>query len=246
MAVAQITVVLKTNTLRSPMPGNKNQREGSNTPDELAAEIARLTRQNASLKREIARLEVYRAMAYRDPLTGLWNRRYCEERLAEEFSRCRRSKDSARFSVLLIDINDFKSINDLQGHAAGDEALRWAGEFLIGHLRTHDVACRTGGDEFTVILPDLSETDCALVISRLRDELRAANLLREIPVGMSIGSASWQGASDSPERMLMAADEAMYTDKRTQREQRRGPDASPHVESIPGGPGGVPLRVIGR
>jgi len=228
------------------MPGNKSPREGNSTPDELAAEIARLTRQNASLKREIARLEVYRAMAYRDPLTGLWNRRYCEERLGEELSRCRRSKDAARFSVLLIDINDFKAINDLQGHAAGDEALRWAGEFLIGHLRTHDVACRTGGDEFTVILPDLSEADCALVISRLREELRAANLLREIPVGMSIGSASWQGTADSAERMLMVADETMYADKRAQREESRPTETGgAHVDPVAAGlpPG---LRVIGR
>jgi len=165
--------------------------------------------------------------------------------LAEEFSRCRRSKDLAHFSVLLIDINDFKAINDLQGHAAGDEALRWAGEFLIGELRAHDVPCRTGGDEFTVILPDLSEADCALVISRLREKLRAANLMREMPVGMSIGGASWPGHADSPERMLVTADEAMYADKRAQREERHAEKTSAaHLDAaaVGSGPG---LRVLG-
>jgi diguanylate cyclase (GGDEF)-like protein len=184
---------------------------------DLAAEIARLERQNVTLKRAIARLQVYRAMAYRDPLTGLWNRRYFEERLKEEFSRSRRAGAGRRFSVAVIDINGFKEINDQHGHQAGDGLLKWVGEFLVAHLRTHDVACRTGGDEFMLLLPDLSGADCVPVIARLRDQLGRANAGRAVPVNLSIGSASWPEVSDSCEKMLDIADAAMYEDKRAQK-----------------------------
>src|SRR5215472_5028734 len=115
--------------------------------DDLEGQLVRLSRQNAVLRKEIARLEVYRAMAYRDPLTGLWNRRYFEERLREELSRSQRAGHDRRFSVMVVDVDDFKRVNDLHGHATGDAVLREVGEFLIAHLRNHDVACRTGGDE---------------------------------------------------------------------------------------------------
>lgn len=187
---------------------------------DLAAQISRLERQNSTLKRAIARLQVYRAMAYRDPLTGLWNRRYFEERLKEEFSRSRRAGAGRRFSVAIIDINGFKDINDQHGHQAGDALLKWVGEFLVGHLRTHDVACRTGGDEFMLLLPDLSGADCAPVIARLRDQLASSNVGRPVPVSLSIGSASWPEISESCEKILELADAAMYEDKRAQKSEQ--------------------------
>ena len=85
------------------MPTKKTSPRATAASD-LEAEIARLGRQNASLKRAIARLSVFRAMAYRDPLTSLWNRRYFDERLKEEFSRSRRAGAGRRFSVAIIDI----------------------------------------------------------------------------------------------------------------------------------------------
>ncbi len=192
----------------------------SNTPLSTDAEVARLTRQNATLKREVARLQIYRAMAYRDPLTGLWNRRFFEERLKEEFSRSRRAGAERHFSVAIIDINGFKEINDEHGHQAGDVLLKWVGEFLTKHLRTHDVPCRTGGDEFMVLLPDLSGSDCLPVITRLRQQLAAANVGRAIPVSLSIGTASWPDVSESCEKLLDVADSAMYEDKRVQKAER--------------------------
>lgn len=186
------------------------------------AQIARLAKQNATLKREIARLQVYRAMAYRDPLTALWNRRFFEERLKEEFSRSRRAGGERKFSVAVIDINGFKEINDEHGHQAGDNLLKWVGEFLVAHLRTHDVPCRTGGDEFMVLLPDLSAADCQPVITRLRQQLTTANLGRAIPVSLSIGTASWPEIPESCEKMLEVADAAMYEDKRQQKALRGG------------------------
>ena len=107
-------------------------------------------------------------MAYRDPLTGLWNRRYFEERLNEELSRSQRAGLGRRFSVMVLDLNDFKATNDRHGHLVGDSVLKDVGEFLVTHLRQHDVACRTGGDEFSVLLPDLPAEDCGHLVDRLR------------------------------------------------------------------------------
>jgi diguanylate cyclase (GGDEF)-like protein len=185
--------------------------------DDLEGQLVRMSRQNAVLRKEIARLQAYRAMAYRDPLTGLWNRRYFEERLKEEISRSQRAGSSRKFSVLVVDINDFKEINDTHGHQMGDRLLKWVGVFLTDHLRTHDVPCRTGGDEFTVLLPDLSSEDCGRIISRLRDQLHAANAGRDIPVALSLGTASWPEEGTAAEALIATADEAMYVDKRRQK-----------------------------
>jgi diguanylate cyclase (GGDEF)-like protein len=188
---------------------------------DLEAQVVRLSRQNVILRKEIARLRVFRGMAYRDPLTGLWNRRYFEERLKEEASRAERAGSSRRFSVLVADINDFKHINDAHGHPMGDVMLKWVGEFLTHKVRTHDVVCRTGGDEFTVLLPDLSADDCGRLLARLREQLSLANIDRAIRVDLSLGTASFPDTSTSCTEILQRADEAMYADKRRQKATRR-------------------------
>jgi diguanylate cyclase (GGDEF)-like protein len=188
------------------------------TPTEdLKAQVLRLARQNAVLRKEVARLQVFRSMAYRDPLTGLWNRRYFEERLAEEQSRSQRAGAGRRFSVLVVDINDFKTINDQHGHPVGDTLLKWTGEFLATHLRTHDVPCRTGGDEFAVLLPDVSSEDAARLIARLREQLIVANRTHEIPIGLSLGTATWPDSGGTLSELIAHADEEMYADKRRQK-----------------------------
>jgi diguanylate cyclase (GGDEF)-like protein len=182
-----------------------------------------LTKENAALKRELARLQVYRAMAYRDPLTGVWNRRYFEERLNEELSRSQRAGLSRRFSVMVLDLNDFKATNDRHGHLVGDTVLKAVGEFLTTHLRQHDVACRTGGDEFSVLLPDLPAEDCGHLVDRLRRALDNVNGARRIPIALSIGTASWPQAGDTIDGLMTRADEAMYADKHRQRSKRVAP-----------------------
>lgn len=198
-------------------------------------ELERLARENAQLRREIARLEVYRAMAYRDPLTGLWNRRYFEDRLQEELSRSRRAGPQRRFSLMAIDLDDFKGVNDVHGHAGGDAVLREVGEFLIAHLRNHDIACRTGGDEFSVILPDLSVADCGSLVERLQSARAASNLNAAVPVSLSVGTASWPEAGDSMDELLAHADQAMYAAKRLHK-----------VEATAPAPRGRARRVTGR
>jgi len=189
-------------------------------------ELERLARENAQLRREIARLEVYRAMAYRDPLTGLWNRRYFEDRLQEELSRSRRAGPQRRFSLMAIDLDDFKRVNDVHGHAGGDAVLKEVGEFLIAHLRNHDIACRTGGDEFTIILPDLSVADCGSLVERLQAARTAANLNVAVPISLSLGTASWPEAGDSMDELLAHADQAMYAAKRLNKTDRPTPAAA--------------------
>ena len=201
-------------------------------PNRESRDLERLARENASLRREIARLEVYRAMAYRDPLTGLWNRRYFEDRLQEELSRSRRAGPQRRFSLMAIDLNDFKRVNDAHGHAAGDLVLKEVGEFLIAQLRNHDIACRTGGDEFSIILPDLSAADCGSLVERLRAARASANLGQAIPVTLSFGTASWPDAGDAVDELRARADEAMYADKRLQKPDAASAPARPRTRRV--------------
>jgi diguanylate cyclase (GGDEF)-like protein len=186
-------------------------------PGQMAWRLRKLEKENARLRRHVTRLRGFRMMAYRDPLTGMWNRRYFEERLKEEHSRCLRVGPGRSFSVLIVDINFFKDINDQRGHLVGDEVLKWLGDFLTAHLRAHDIACRTGGDEFMVLLPDVVANDVARVVQRLRKELEYANQSRALPVSLSLGAASWPDSSVSCESLLASADAAMYEDKRAQR-----------------------------
>jgi len=188
--------------------------------DQTAQEsIDRLRRENATLRRTLARLLAFRAMAYRDPLTGLRNRRYFDERLAEEVERAHRNAGGGP-SVIAVDINSFKQINDQEGHRAGDEALRWVASFLEAATRSYDICCRTGGDEFMAILPGTAEDGCTRLIQRLRDKLGRANRKLARNLGLSIGSASWPGNGTTAEALVAAADAAMYLDKRRQKARR--------------------------
>ena len=96
-----------------------------------------------------------REQSVRDHLTGLFNRRYMEETLERELRRAARKGLS--LGIIMVDVDDFKHFNDTYGHAAGDAILRELGSFLLGHVRGEDVACRYGGDEFILILPDASQ-----------------------------------------------------------------------------------------
>ena len=175
--------------------------------------ITDLQRENAKLRRAVAELESYRKLAYRDALTGLWNRRYFEERLSQEQSMARR-KTSRRYSLMILDLNDLKRINDVEGHAAGDEAIKRAAAFLKTRLREHDVLCRVGGDEFAVILREMGPGECAQLTHRLRGELAKTNLRRPNSVSLSIGTASFPDDATTTRELYLRADEAMYQDKR--------------------------------
>jgi diguanylate cyclase (GGDEF)-like protein len=179
--------------------------------------MAALARENARLRQTLASMRSLHELAYRDPLTGLWNRRFFEERMAEEFARARRDAESP-FTLVIADLNNMKQINDGHGHQAGDRALKWVAGFLSGSIRAYDVACRLGGDEFALILPSTRADDAASLVTRLRRELAVANAWRDLPVGLSFGAASYLDEDTSDLAIFVRADEAMYDDKRRQRE----------------------------
>lgn len=187
--------------------------EGSSKRGGRRRTLADLQQENDDLRRE---LEVYRTLAYRDPLTGLWNRRYFEDRLTEELSRVSRA-EGRPLSVMFIDVNDLKAINDRHGHAEGDRTIQWVGQFLKAALRAHDVCCRIGGDEFAVIVPELGVTDCERMLGRLARALARENQTRAVPVGLAFGTATAPEQGRTVETLIDAADAAMYRDKRRQK-----------------------------
>jgi diguanylate cyclase (GGDEF)-like protein len=181
-----------------------------------------LLRENADLRHELTRLEAYRTLAYRDELTGLWNRRYFTERLTEELSRARR-QPRRHFGIMMVDVNDLKAINDAHGHAEGDLVLRWVAEFLERLLRTHDVLCRVGGDEFAVLFPEIGATGSAPLLTRLRAALSEARTGASFSIGLSFGFANYPKDGTTCDELVHVADDEMYLDKRRQKTALESP-----------------------
>ena len=156
--------------------------------------------------------------AFHDTLTGLPNRALFSDRLRHAVERTRR--ETGKIAVLLLDLDDFKLVNDSLGHSAGDELLVDVGERLLASLRTGDTAARLGGDEFAVLLENLADVDEAeRVAERISDTLRPPFALgeRETLVTASIGIA-FDGTADTnkgPEELMRDADVAMYRAKRS-------------------------------
>jgi diguanylate cyclase (GGDEF)-like protein/PAS domain S-box-containing protein len=159
--------------------------------------------------------EILRGQSIRDPLTGLFNRRYMEESLERELSRASRS--GASVALLMIDIDHFKRFNDTFGHQAGDKLLRSLGDFLNQRTRGQDVPCRYGGEEFAVIL-----SNATLDAARRRAELlhegltnlsveHAGQVLERITI--SIGVAATPGHGTTALELLHAADQGLYRAK---------------------------------
>jgi diguanylate cyclase (GGDEF)-like protein len=203
--------------------------------------LARLSETNARLRRQLAEQESFWRIAHQDALTGLWNRRYADVRLAEEIARAR-SVPGYRFSVVVADVDDLKGINDREGHAAGDQALRWVASFLGHGLRSDDVCCRVGGDEFLMILPACGGEECRRFAKRVRAhwkvEAEAKERVGAHAVALSLGTASYPADGATAEALCAVADEAMYAEKRARTLER-----SRHTPGS--GAGAAPIRVRG-
>ena len=156
-----------------------------------------------------------RQLSIRDPLTGLFNRRYMEEAL--EIERQRAERKSASIGLIMLDIDHFKSFNDGFGHAAGDKLLRDLGGLILAHLRAGDIACRYGGEEFVLILPEASSEVAAARAEELRK--RVGDLHIDVEgrslgaISVSLGVAVYPADADSRERLLAAADACLYKAK---------------------------------
>jgi diguanylate cyclase (GGDEF)-like protein len=164
---------------------------------------------DSDLRRQLAETAAVQAaeMAGSDPLTDLGNRRTWRRALDAEAARLRRYPSTA--TVVVVDLDDLKLVNDQQGHAACDELLLRAAEAVRRAARRVDVVCRLGGDEFGVLAPSTDRTGAAVLVDRVRDELQRAG------VPASVGAATTDlGDLDAA---WQAADAAMYADKRRDR-----------------------------
>jgi len=156
-------------------------------------------------------------MALTDPLTGLFNRRYMETHVGTLVERSAARGKS--LSLLILDIDYFKSINDNYGHDAGDDVLREFAERLKASIRGIDLACRYGGEEFVVVMPDTDLGVATLVAERIRRRIAGEPFPiekggRAIEVTISVGIAARVGPQDNASQMLKRADEALYRAKR--------------------------------
>jgi diguanylate cyclase (GGDEF)-like protein len=147
-----------------------------------------------------------------DALTGLPNARAFYERADEELARARRYGQP--LTAAYIDLNNFKLLNDLHGHRAGDAALRMVAKLLRRTARASDVTARLGGDEFVVLMPETDADGARAVLERLRVELDRSLAVLADSVSASIGAVSFVDVPDSVEQLLSAADDRMYAEKR--------------------------------
>lgn len=182
---------------------------------ETAAEQLSMALSNLELQERL------RIQSIREPLTGLFNRRYLEESLTRELARCDRR--GLPLSVMMMDLDHFKAFNDLHGHVGGDTLLSGFGQLLLRLARAEDIACRYGGEEFTLILP---ETDAETARERAESIRAAVGAMRirhmgqELPaVTVSIGVASFPLNGREGESLIRHADEALYRAKRGGRDR---------------------------
>ncbi len=154
--------------------------------------------------------------ATHDPLTGLYNRRHLHRWLQTEMERCRRY--DRKLSLLLIDIDHFKTLNDNLGHDAGDKALQGLSDHLTSLIRHNDIACRFGGEEIILALPETDQRCAASKAQRLCENVRSLQLYTDdgqpLPgLTISIGVAVFPDQANSPSELIRAADRAMYEAK---------------------------------
>lgn len=160
------------------------------------------------LARDFDRMAAELHESLKDPLTGLLNHRAFQERLGEELARARR--DGHPVSVVALDIDDFKSINDDFGHATGDEALRLVARAMSAELRPGDVCGRVGGDEFTIGIVRTGAETAEVIVDRIRSAVRAASEITGHRIALSAGIAEFPGHAQEQEELLHLADGAMY------------------------------------
>jgi diguanylate cyclase (GGDEF)-like protein len=157
-----------------------------------------------------------RALADLDALTGLHNRRYFHETLAREVARAQRYH--RRLALIVFDLDDFKMINDRVGHLAGDAVLAEASERLLSVVRSADIACRVGGDEFAIVLPESNVEEAELLAGRIARAINARPITPAGTVTLSAGVAELR-PSDRPTDIFERADEALYRAKELGKDQ---------------------------
>jgi diguanylate cyclase (GGDEF)-like protein len=171
-----------------------------------------------------------RALSRTDPLSGLMNHRAFYEESARLLALCRRGRRPVTLAYL--DLDDFKLVNDSQGHLAGDDLLRAVGQVLHSTLRSSDLTARLGGDEFAVLLPELSPAEAGQALHRLRDAISQVVGGFSSTVTVSIGAVTTMAPPDDVETMVLKADTVMYEAKRAGKNRLRL-DVVPAMVSAP-------------
>ena len=161
--------------------------------------------------------ETVKAQAVTDSLTGLYNRRYFEEYLAREVTRAKRQAQP--FSVIGLDLDFLKKINDVYGHAYGDIAIKTIADILKKNARSIDIAARMGGEEFNVLLPGIDSKGAMIAAERIRKAIESEKIETIDHVTASIGVATFLEHSDNIDELMELTDQAMYLSKRNGRNQ---------------------------
>lgn len=184
---------------------------------ELEAEVERRTAELAGANAELSLMNArLQQLALTDPLTGLFNRRALEQALEHEVTRQKRGRRP--FSLMMIDVDHFKNLNDTYGHAAGDVVLQGIARAIQQTLRASDIVARVGGEEFVVLLIDTELPHANTAADKVRLSVRAQNFRggETQPQGrvtVSVGVACWPRHGDTAEAVLAAADKALYVAK---------------------------------
>ena len=199
---------------------NLTDKEGGGNFNEVDLSLLEIIAPQVALALERAEWQEkatqFQLMSITDPLTGLPNRRYLEERLSEEVNRSKRYDH--HMSFLMIDIDDFKTYNDRNGHQAGDLALQMTAHALKVALRSADVAARYGGEEFCILLPQTSLAEARVIAERVREKVEDTSYphAKSQPQGavtISTGVSTLSKTIDTAEQMIWAADRALYEAK---------------------------------
>ena len=186
------------------------------TPHPFNEQLAITTSEQIALALANLRLrETLRSQSILDPLTGIYNRRFMEETLAREIRRAERNQ--RELSVLMFDLDRFKQFNDTFGHEAGDALLRELGQLLQSSIRGGDVACRFGGEEFVLILPEVTVEEARRRAEELREKTRQLTVIHRGQalgiITVSLGVAAYPKHAMAGEALLRAADKALYRAK---------------------------------
>lgn len=173
---------------------------------------------NEQLSRQLVEIQslqaALREQAIRDPLTGLYNRRYLYETLGQEFARLRRK--SQPLSILMLDFDHFKNLNDRHGHAAGDAILQKLADLLLCQTRKGDTVCRYGGEEILIAMPNTPLEQAQQRAAELVEKISSQNIAFEghwLSITVSIGVAAFPQHGETIDEVIRAADQAMYHSK---------------------------------
>ena len=204
-------------------------RRGSRVDQQAVAMVERFASYTALALRNAWLLEQVTRSAATDGLTGIANRRTFDVAISRELARAGRASEPV--SLLMLDVDHFKKLNDIHGHQTGDELLRQVARILAGHSREFDTTARYGGEEFAVILPSCGPTESVEIAERLRRLIGEAD--SAVAVTVSVGVATFPGDAPDAVTLIGAADMALYESKRAGRNRVTAASTPPGGVSAP-------------